>query len=264
MSALTCLALCWTVERADGAGLGLTSHDKDLLIGGRTYRAAPGMVPAAIERRLGLGESDGEIGGAIDSSALSEDDLAAGRWDGARVRLEAIDWEQPDEPGIALLAGQLGEVETGKGGFSAALRGAAALLERPVCPATSSECRAELGDRHCRIDLAGRSSAFAIVSADGATLTLDAAPGDDFRWGRARFVSGANSGLGSVAVAIDGTELTLRDAPHFQPVAGDRILLRHGCDKRFVTCTGRFANAANFRGEPHLPGNDLLTRYPGG
>lgn len=24
----------------------------------------------------------------------------------------------------------------------------------------------------------------------------------------------------------------------------------------------RFANALNFRGEPHLPGVDLLTRYP--
>ena len=33
--------------------------------------------------------------------------------------------------------------------------------------------------------------------------------------------------------------------------------------KLFATCRDRFANAQNFRGEPHLPGNDLLTRYPG-
>jgi uncharacterized phage protein (TIGR02218 family) len=44
---------------------------------------------------------------------------------------------------------------------------------------------------------------------------------------------------------------------------GARIELREGCDKRFETCRDRFANATNFRGEPHLPGNDLLTRYPG-
>jgi uncharacterized phage protein (TIGR02218 family) len=36
-----------------------------------------------------------------------------------------------------------------------------------------------------------------------------------------------------------------------------------GCDKRLETCRDRFANTLNFRGEPHLPGNDLLTRYPG-
>ena len=42
------------------------------------------------------------------------------------------------------------------------------------------------------------------------------------------------------------------------------VSLTEGCDKRFATCRTRFANSANFRGEPHLPGNDLLTRYPGG
>ena len=34
-------------------------------------------------------------------------------------------------------------------------------------------------------------------------------------------------------------------------------------DGLLATCAGRFANAVNFRGEPHLPGMDLLTRYPG-
>ena len=41
------------------------------------------------------------------------------------------------------------------------------------------------------------------------------------------------------------------------------VELGEGCDKRLATCSQRFDNAANFRGEPHLPGNDLLTRYPG-
>ena len=44
---------------------------------------------------------------------------------------------------------------------------------------------------------------------------------------------------------------------------GTLIELIEGCDKRFETCRDRFANALNFRGEPHLPGIDLLTRYPG-
>jgi hypothetical protein len=45
--------------------------------------------------------------------------------------------------------------------------------------------------------------------------------------------------------------------------AGMRALLTQGCDKRLATCSGRFGNAVNFRGEPFLPGMDLLTRYPG-
>ena len=60
-----------------------------------------------------------------------------------------------------------------------------------------------------------------------------------------------------------GTELTLRDLPPFAPAIGDLVEIREGCDKSLATCSGRFANAVNFRGEPHLPGIDLLTRYPG-
>jgi uncharacterized phage protein (TIGR02218 family) len=45
-------------------------------------------------------------------------------------------------------------------------------------------------------------------------------------------------------------------------VAGDAFTVTAGCDKRFATCRDRFANAANFRGFPHIPGNDFLVSYP--
>ncbi|HEY6917055.1 MAG TPA: phage BR0599 family protein, partial [Allosphingosinicella sp.] len=44
---------------------------------------------------------------------------------------------------------------------------------------------------------------------------------------------------------------------------GDLVEIAEGCDRSFATCRTRFGNAVNFRGEPHLPGMDLLTRYPG-
>jgi uncharacterized phage protein (TIGR02218 family) len=81
--------------------------------------------------------------------------------------------------------------------------------------------------------------------------------------GRLRFISGANCGLTNVILAAEGTTVRVRDLPRAGVEAGCRVELREGCDKRFETCVERFANAANFRGEPHLPGNDLLTRYPG-
>jgi len=58
--------------------------------------------------------------------------------------------------------------------------------------------------------------------------------------------------------------VTLADAPAFAVEAGALALLTEGCDRRMETCSARFGNAVNFRGEPYLPGNDLLTRYPGG
>ena len=43
---------------------------------------------------------------------------------------------------------------------------------------------------------------------------------------------------------------------------GDALTLTAGCDRRFATCRTRFANAENFRGFPHIPGNDYVLRYP--
>jgi uncharacterized phage protein (TIGR02218 family) len=74
-------------------------------------------------------------------------------------------------------------------------------------------------------------------------------------------LTGANAGLESRVVANAAASVTLRDVPAFAVAAGTRVELVQGCDKRFSTCVGRFANAVNFRAEPHLPGNDLLTRY---
>jgi len=85
-----------------------------------------------------------------------------------------------------------------------------------------------------------------------------------YAYGQLRWLSGANSGLASVVRASAGAELVLQEAPAFVPAAGDLVELREGCDRSLATCSGRFGNAVNFRGEPHLPGTDLLTRYPGG
>ena len=43
---------------------------------------------------------------------------------------------------------------------------------------------------------------------------------------------------------------------------GDVFRLHPGCDKRLDTCIDRFANVLNFRGEPYIPGQDLLMSYP--
>lgn len=260
---LTSIALCWRLERADGAGMALTSHDAPLASGGTIYEAAPGMLPAAIQRRSGLESDGGEVTGAISSGSIDEQELIAGRWDGTRVALTAIDWRQPEAGEVSLLQGELGEVRLEQGEFKAELRGAAARLHRPVCPETSPECRADLGDKQCRVDLAGRSMVASVVAIDGRSLVLDRTVTADFLWGRVRFLSGANCGLVTLLVAADGERIELRDTARGAIRPGDRIALRHGCDKSFATCTARFANAANFRGEPHLPGQDLLTRYPG-
>ncbi|HEV2746535.1 MAG TPA: DUF2163 domain-containing protein [Allosphingosinicella sp.] len=262
---LTSLTFCWRLERRDGIAIGFTTHDRDLAIGHLTYRAAPGMLPSAIALSDGFDPDTLDVAGALTSAAITEADLGAGRWDGAAVRIFAVDWQDPQGEQLPLARGELGDVQIEGNRFSAELRGPTALLERPVVEQTSPECRAELGDKRCRVDMAARvrvTRLAAIIDEDVVEVT-SAAPGNAYGYGRLRWISGVNSGLETAVLGSNGTRLTLREPPHFPAAVGDLVEISEGCDKRLATCAARFGNVLNFRGEPHLPGIDLLTRYPG-
>jgi uncharacterized phage protein (TIGR02218 family) len=263
---LTSLAFCWRLERRDGAAMGFTSHDRDLVVEGFRYRAAPGIMPSAVELSDSFSADMLSVGGALSSGAIDGADLMAGRWDGAAVRLFLADWRAPDAAVVPLARGVLGEVRMKAGAFETELLGPAAMLERPAVEETSPECRAALGDRRCRVDMAGRARIVRVSAVvDEAVLDVaGAAEGENlYGYGRLRWIGGANSGLETAVLRSEGARLSLREPPPFAVAVGDLAEVREGCDKRFSTCRERFGNPLNFRGEPHLPGIDLLTRYPG-
>jgi uncharacterized phage protein (TIGR02218 family) len=258
--------LCWRLERRDGVALGFTTHDRDLVIGGLVYRAAPGMLPSAVSVSDGFDQDNVDVKGALTSDAISAEDLKAGRWDGAALAIFMTDWSAPGAEMLHVARGELGEVSVTGEAFEAELKGPTAALERPVVEQTSPECRASLGDKRCRVDMAGRVQVAWVVSVeDERVVIVDALEptANAYGYGWLRWIGGRNSGLESQVRASSGDRVTLREAPAFAPAAGDLLELRQGCDRRFATCVGRFGNAVNFRGEPHLPGTDLLTRYPG-
>jgi uncharacterized phage protein (TIGR02218 family) len=262
---LTTLAFCWRLDRRDGVTLGFTSHDRDLAIDGIVYRAAPGMLPSAIKVD-GFAVDTLDVSGALTDAAITEADLAVGRWDGAAVRLFAVDWSAPAASPLHLTRGVIGDVGIEDGKFTAELLGPTAILERPVCEQTSPECRAELGDRRCGVDLAPRTRLVRVMAvADAVSITVDGDEpiGNAYGYGSIRWIDGPNSGLHSAIRSSSGATIVLRAPAPFNLASGTTGLITAGCDKLFETCRGRFANAANFRGEPHLPGNDLLMRYPG-
>lgn len=261
---LTRFALCWRVERADGVALGFTGHDRELVVEGFRYRATPGIAPSAIEERDPLAAEALDVGGALSGAGISEADLRAGRWNGAAVRLLAVDWSDPAAH-AELLRGELGAVTLERGRFSVELKGPGAALDLPVAEETAPLCRAELGDRRCRVDMAGRRAVATVVSVGEDRVTIDRVEPAPNGWGggRLRWLDGANAGLSAAIVASTGGQLDLTEPPPFAPRPGERVEVIEGCDKRFASCRDRFGNQANFRGEPHLPGVDLLTRYPG-
>ena len=261
---VTSAAYGWRLERPDGVTLGFTSHDRDMVLDGLLLRASPGMLPSSIVESVGL-EADGlDLNGALTSSAIRADDLAAGRWDAARLEVLLFDWSDPAAGKRILAVGELGAVSYSTNAFDAELLGLTRLLDRPVVPQTSPTCRARFCDSGCGLNAARFRHYRKIVAIDAQTVTLDESiTADDFAYGHLRWLDGQNAGLSIDIIANGPNDLTLARRPHFVVSPGARVEIFEGCDKRLETCAARFANAVNFRGEPHLPGNDLLTRYPG-
>ena len=264
---VTTLAMCWRVVRRDGVGLGFTTHDRPLVIAGMAYESAPGMTPSAVVINDDIEVDTMEVEGALSADAISAADLAEGRYDGAGVRLFMVDWQAPDAAVHVLATGRLGTVAAGSGadaGFTATLRGPTAVLAATAIETYSPECRAELGDHRCRVAMRGRTLRALVGSSDGGSIgVLDMAETEaaNYSQGRLRVLAGPAAGLERRIIGAEAGRLLL-DEP-LSLASGTAIELREGCDKRFATCTGRFANALNFRGEPHVPGGDLLTRFAG-
>lgn len=258
------IAMLWRIERHDGVTLGFAAHDRDIHVTHFVYRAAPGMLPSAIEMDDGFDPLDMDIGGALSHRLIRADDLAARRWDHAAVRIGLIDWQQPDEGAGWFWEGHLGAVATDGARFSAELRGVKSQLDQPFVPVSSPSCRAGFCALGCGLSRAAfeQVAVMSGFSDDGLVFAgIDAGAAPDFVHGQLRWISGGNVGLSADIIGHTGSGLQIDGALLADPVAGDRALLVQGCDKSLATCSGRFGNAINFRGEPHLPGNDLLTRF---
>ncbi|MEM6496284.1 MAG: phage BR0599 family protein, partial [Pseudomonadota bacterium] len=60
---------------------------------------------------------------------------------------------------------------------------------------------------------------------------------------------------------VDLLVVELWSAPARDVVVGDAVTITAGCDKVLETCRDKFSNVANYRGFPHIPGNDFVTAY---
>jgi uncharacterized phage protein (TIGR02218 family) len=259
---------CWKLVRRDGMAQGFTNHDCDLTIDGLLYSADAGLEGARMESRLGLAPGSMDVSGALSSASLVESELVNGAYDGASVEIWLIDWREPSHR-VLLDAATLGEVQHGEHGFKAELRSIAHLLDEERGRRFQRSCSADVGDTACGVDLAAPAFRFVtgVISASAARCTV--APGAFadgwFSDGLLKVRNGANAGarlaIKTHRVSGAAAQIDFWTPPAHAFAPGDEVELTAGCDKSFATCGAKFANRINFRGFPHMPGNDVLMRY---
>lgn len=271
----TTLCRAWRVTCRDGFRLGFTEHDQVLDFDGTLFEPGTGFSATEASSASGLAAPGAEVRGGFSSDAITEVDLAAGRYDGARVELFLVNWQAAQEQHALISVQEIGEVSRAGPGFSAELRSFAHRLQQPEGRIFNRRCDADLGDMRCRVNMdAANRRVMGVVAEVLATDRVSVSglpdlPEGHFRLGHLRFDEGLLSGRRlaieeSSAVTAGLVTLRLWLPLEARPAAGDGVTLTVGCDKSFSTCREKFANPLNFQGFPHMPGSDFAYSYVSG
>ncbi len=266
----TTLCRCWRLLLSDGTRLGFTDHDRDLAFDGTTFAAATGLDATATESALGFAIGGGDVSGALVAASITEEDLAGGRYDAAGIETWLVDWTNVDAR-LLFDVGTIGEVHRSEFAFTAEVRSRAADFDEPTGRYFQRGCAADLGDARCGIDLSNAAfrTAGTVLATDGRLMLsaeIEGFADGFFTGGIVQFQSGAQGGRKHLIKSqrVNGaTHSFVFWAPLLPAIAvGDTFFVTAGCDKALATCRAKFANVPNFRGFPHMPGNDVLMSYP--
>lgn len=266
----TTLCQCWRVRREDGTVLGFTDHDEPLFFDDVAHRPRTGFSASEARQSLGLAADTAEIEGALSDDEITEGDIDAGVYDGAKVETWLVNWADTDQRAL-LRTTVIGRITRRDGRFLAELQSLSASLDKPLSRVLRRACSAELGDEACGVSLsaAGMSAEVELTEVvPPVTLRIAKTAGpegwlvngwlemaDGTAGAPRRYRIQAQHGGG------EGETLVLGERPDPPLRAGATVRLVAGCDKRFATCRDRFGNAINFRGFPHMPGNDAAFGY---
>ena len=251
----------------------VTDHTRKITFSSETYTPLP-ILPTQFNRSEGLRPDNAEITHVLRAGGVTEADLIGGRWDGARFEFRTVNYLDLSM-GIAQCAkGRLGEFRIDTGRFSAELRSLAQQVAQPIGGIVSSLCSARrLGGLDCGQPMDSYMHDAAISSVTNSltfVVNLSPAKADNyFQYGRVYFRSGDNQFYEREIKSNTGNTITLTRPFPFLPEAADLVTLVAGCARTRAACKGftnpntpSGTNIENFQGQPDVPGNSKVYRYP--
>lgn len=260
----TTLTVCtlWKITRADGEIFGFTDNSRDVTYGGVTYQAASGHTPSTIRTSADMAVDNLEVQSVLDSSTITDADIDAGLWDFAEVVIMVINYMSVADGVMILRKGWLGNIKTGRGLFTAELRGMMQPLQQTIGRLYSVACDAALGDARCGVTLASYTVTGSVTTATSDRVFTDTTRTEAdgyFDGGLITWTGGNNDTYRmEIKTSTAAGVITLQQAMPNATVIGDTYSLSAGCGKTLAICKAKYNNVINFRGFPHVPGIDKM------
>lgn len=291
----TCLLLRIDPRQPGVAGYGVTTLDVDVRYnagdGMRLYSAPVGFQATTVETSADLSVDNAEAKSLLPEQPIfdvpiSEEDIRAGSYDGARYALYLVDYENLTTGNhVTLAKGTIGRVTIDDSGLSFVneLRGLMAQMKQSICEKDSLTCRAIFGSQAegdssgapqerfpCGVDatallVSGTVTAVGLENTLTFTVGGFAMAADALNPGMVFWNTGENAGR---AYEIDtntaGGEISLSFETAWPIQVGDTLQYRVDCNKQardtVKGCKAAIRWGANwvlhFRGEPDIPIGD--------
>jgi uncharacterized phage protein (TIGR02218 family) len=217
-----------------------------------------------------LGVDNLEIIGVVDG--LGGADLSAGVFNNAEVTVFRVDPLNLAAGEMIEKRGYIGEISIVDDKYVCEIVTSAAYTRRNVGLVTSPTCRVRrFCDNQCKLSLASFTHTGVNVGAVASPrdiqvqVTLDSALAvatSRFNYGLLRVNRSGRwfeREVKEISLVSGNTYLVFLREPFGFEIDDIDIELIQGCDRKLTTCIS-LSNAVNFRGEPHLPGTDTISK----
>lgn len=266
----------WIIRRTDGEIYRFTTHDQLINWRGHDYKPCAGLRASAVASAMvstGNDAGDVQAVGILSDDDISEQDVADGLFDGARIQVWRVNWRRPQETPVRLVRGILTSAQHDGLTYTASVQTPVSRLStQPLLEVHTASCRWDFTDSRCTINansvtdnltVTGVFAINAITQAHRRAFRANSTRNDNYYdFGTATFTSGQNAGRSSEIKSFVGGVVTLWDPMPYAIASGDSVRLMAGCNKTKDHCMNKWSNFENFGGFPDIPGLDSISQTP--
>lgn len=260
------LVRCWKITLENGNTLCFTTSNEDFVYQNEKYNSIPAYEISNLNANVDINDDSAEISNLIVNDLIKDSDILSGLYNNAKVEIFIIDKDNLDAGKVSLLNGNITDIEYKDNVFIAKVSGLKTQLNKTIGDVYSPLCRCGFCSDKCKLNknnftFSGIvSSVINNVNFETNTTTITQKSSGYFDYGIIEFTSGKNIGQKTEVKQFQYNSIILASELPYKIEVGDNFNITAGCDKQFSTCCNKFNNAINFRGEPHLPGTDILLK----
>lgn len=256
------IATCWKIETTKQDVIGITNHGSDLTIDGIVFHSNASFTPNELKKSADLKHNFLTIEGMLSHDLISKKSIELGEYDNAKIDIFLVDYNNPENFKTNVFAGLFGQISFDDNQYQVEIYRIGDALSTKFGDVYSAFCRAEFCDKKCKLNINNytyQAKVISVLNEYEIILMLDKNLDLDFTDGLFEYFDDKGIKKSIQIFEHSDTLFKLKNKFSKEFKFGDQITLKLGCDKRLKTCVTQFNNGMNFRGEPHVPSNQLFS-----